>query len=85
MNLSFSLWEVNATSKECIEIIIHESVDLSDLTLIILNENRTQVLKLKLSSHHVSLCLPSCNPMFAQIGGQVKYVKGSGSEYYRRL
>jgi hypothetical protein len=82
MNLSLSLWEVNAITEECIELNIDESVDLTDLTLSILNETRTLVLKLKLSSHHVSLCLPSCNPMFAQIGSQVKYVKGSGSEYY---
>jgi hypothetical protein len=85
MELTQKSWKAIAVSKECIDIIIDEDIDLSDLGLTILNENRLPIFKLKLTAHTTSFCLPSGKPMFAQIANFVKYVEGSGHSYYCQI
>lgn len=79
-------WSIRAEGEECVHITIDESINLSGDTeqeLVILSETRTPIMKLKLNSHDIFLCCHTEKPMFAQIGHSVKYVSGSGYDFYK--
>ncbi len=75
-------WSVSADTEQCVHIIIDDSVDLTDLELTLINDVRTPILKMKVNTREIHLCSHTDKPMFAQLGNSVKYVFGSGKEYY---
>jgi len=48
-----------------------------------LSETRTPIIKMKITTREIHICTHTDKPMFAQIGHSVKYVMGSGYEYYQ--
>jgi hypothetical protein len=76
-------WSVQAEGDDCVHITINEGIDLKDMDLVLLNETRTPILKMKINSRDIVLCCHTENPIFAQIGHSVKYVLGSGNDFYK--
>ena len=76
-------WDVQIQENDCLHITINEDVDLKDMDLVLLNETRTPILKMKINSRDIVLCCHTENPVFAQIGHSVKYVLGSGNDFYK--
>ncbi len=75
-------WNVEAESDECVLVTINPDVELDGLELTLINDVRTPILKLKVSSREIHICSHTEKPMFCQLGNSVKYVKGSGSKSY---
>jgi hypothetical protein len=78
-----SEWNVNADGEECVHVTISDSIDIEGMELVILSDTRTPIIKMKLNSRDIHICTHTDRPMFAQIGHSVKYVAGSGAEYYQ--
>lgn len=76
-------WDVHAEGDECVHIIISEDVALTDEDLVLLSETRTPIVKMKVNTRDILLCCHTEKPMFVQIGHSVKYVMGSGGEFYK--
>lgn len=76
-------WDVQAEGDECVHISISEEVALTDEDLVLLSETRTPIVKMKVNTREIFLCCHTEKPMFVQIGHSVKYVTGSGSEFYK--
>lgn len=76
-------WDVQAEGDECVHISISEEVALIDEDLVLLSETRTPIVKMKVNTREIFLCCHTEKPMFVQIGHSVKYVTGSGSEFYK--
>jgi hypothetical protein len=75
-------WSVTADTEHCVHIIIDNTVDITDLELTLINDVRIPILKMKVDSREITICTHTEKPMFAQLGNSVKYVFGSGKEYY---
>ena len=75
-------WSVTADTEHCVHITIDESVDLTDLELTLISDVRIPIVKVKVDSRDIRICSQTEKPMFAQLGNSVKYVFGSGREYY---
>ena len=78
-------WDVNAQGSECVHITIKENVDIENMELVLLNDVRVPIVKMKLNSREIDICTHTEKPMFAQIGHSVKYVNGSGDVYYNDI
>lgn len=78
-----NLWSVTADTEECVHILIEDSVDITDLELTLISDVRIPILKMKVNSRDIHICTHTEKPMFAQLGTDVKYVFGSGKEYYK--
>jgi hypothetical protein len=76
-------WDVQAEGDECVHIIIGEEIDINDMDLVLLSETRTPIIKMKVNSREIFLCCHTEKPMFVQIGHSVKYVTGSGADFYK--
>jgi hypothetical protein len=82
--------DVIATKKcdNCVEIIIKDDVDLNDSTIRILGKDRNLLLQISNPKHKTEICLYTGSPMFVEVithfGIVVKYVEGSGGEYYNQ-
>jgi len=76
-------WCVQAEGNECVHITINEDVLLTDMELVLLSETRTPIIKMKVNNRDIFLCCHTENPMFVQIGHSVKYVTGSGADFYK--
>ena len=76
-------WCVQAEGDECVHITISEDVLLTDMDLVLLNETRTPIIKMKVNTREIFLCCHTEKPMFVQIGHSVKYVTGSGGDFYK--
>jgi len=77
-----SKWDVVAETEQCVLVTIDEDVDLTNLELTIIDEFRIPVIKLKVNTRDISICLQTGKPMFAQLGNSVKYITGSGKNSY---
>jgi hypothetical protein len=75
-------WSVIAESDNCVLVKIKEGVDLNGLELILKDDCRIPIVKLKLETYEVRICTYTGKPMFAEIGHSVKYVDKSGSKAY---
>ena len=76
-------WCVQAEGDECVHITINDDVLLTDMDLVLLNETRTPIIKMKVNTREIFLCCHTEKPMFVQIGHSVKYVTGSGGDFYK--
>lgn len=83
---AFSSWSVTTAIKEgetCVHIHIVESLDITNLELLILDEDRKPIVRMKVMDREIYFCMMIGNPMFAQLGDCIRYVDGSGSEFYK--
>lgn len=75
-----------ATCKNCIKINIDNDLLLEDANLKILGPERTLLISLKPKSYEIDICIYTGKPMFVELntpfGNSVKYVKGSGGDFY---
>lgn len=83
--MNFDEWNVVAENDECVHITIKENIDINGLELVLLNETRTPIIKMKINTRNINICTHTEKPMFAQIGHSVKYVKGSGGDFYKEI
>lgn len=70
-------WEAHAISHEIVVVTIKDNVDISDLTISVLNENRSHLVKMKVPSRHFEIHVDITGPSFAQLGDSVQYIKNS--------
>lgn len=81
--MNHSDWTVIADGENCVHIVIEETIDIDGLDLVLLSDTRTPIVKMKITTRDIHICTHTNKPMFAQIGHSVKYVMGSGHEYYQ--
>lgn len=79
----FEQWHVEAENDHCVLIKINDDVDIKELELTLINDVRTPILKVKVTTRELHICSETEKPMFCQLGNSVKYVKGSGSKSYQ--
>lgn len=75
-------WDVNVNGKDSILITIDDNIDISNLSLTLINELRQPILKMEVDNREILLTTNIESPIFVQIGDSVKYVKGSGGNSY---
>ena len=85
MKIHLEDWTVKAIDEKCVEIIINDNVDISGLSLKLIDENRATILKLFITSHKISLCSYTNKPVYAQLDDCVKYVEHSGCDTYKKI
>ena len=66
----------------CIHIIISEDVPIEGLIFKLLDEERKIITETEVVNREICLCTSLARPEFAQLGDDVRYVDGSGKEYY---
>jgi hypothetical protein len=79
-------WSINTETKDgqtCVHAHINESIDISGLEFSLLDEERKLIVRMKVNSHEIYFCTAIGEPMFAQLGDSVKYVDGSGADFYK--
>ncbi len=76
-----------AINDHCVNIIIDESLTKDNLTLRLLGENRNLLTSINKPDYNIEICVFTDKPMFVELihGDEhiVKYVKGSGTDYYK--
>lgn len=79
-------WTINTETKDgqtCVHAHISDSLDISGLEFSLLDEERKLIVRMKVNAHEIYFCTTIGEPMFAQLGDCVKYVDGSGAEFYK--
>lgn len=79
-------WSVKVESngeETCVHAHLNTDLDITDLSFSLLDDERKQIIKLKVNSHEIYFCTNIGKPIFAQLGDSVKYVDGSGVETYQ--
>ena len=80
-------WEAKAEGEDCVNIKISESLDIEGAKIKFLGKNREPLIEMKVSSRDIHLCLRIGNPTFVEMhtknGVSVRYVEGSGKEFYK--
>lgn len=76
-------WNAKASGDTCVNIKIDEEIQLDGLEIILKNEFRIEIIKIKIEAHDFSICTNTCRPVFAQIENSVRYVDGSGADAYK--
>lgn len=67
----------------CIHVIINDNVPIDNLVFRLLDEDRKPIAVTKVASREIYLCTSLAKPEFAELGDSVKYVEGSGKEFYK--
>ena len=78
-------WSVKVETNEdetCVHAHLKPELDITDLNFLLLDEERKLIVRVKVTSHEINFCTYVGNPIFAQLGDCVKYVDGSGVDYY---
>lgn len=79
-------WTVKSEIKDektCVHVHINDNVDLTNLFLHLLDDERKLIVELKVTSSEIYFCTAIGKPMFAELGHNVKYVDGTGAEFYK--
>lgn len=83
----FSDWQVigEVNEKEsCIRVTINKDIEIKDLKLSLIDEERKLITRMDVNSHEIYFCISIGNLIFAQLGDSVKYVSGSGDDSYKK-
>ncbi len=79
-------WKARCDGKDCVEIKIHESLDIEGAKIKFLGKDREALVEMKVTNRDIHLCLNIGNPTFVELhtksGVSVRYIEGSGKEYY---
>jgi hypothetical protein len=76
--------EENKEHGTCIHIIINKDVPIEGLMFKLLDEERKLITSTKVLTREIYLCTSLAKPEFAQLDDCVKYVEGSGKDYYKQ-
>ncbi len=81
-------WSVNTLDESHLSIDVMDDLCLEGVEVKILGTNRELLLKVKLVDRHTEIDAPVGNPTFVELitpeGVSVRYVKGSGEEWYSK-
>lgn len=79
-------WKATCDGKDCVNILICESLEIEGAKIKFLGKDREPLLEMKVTSREIYLCLPIGNPTFVELhtkyGVSVRYIEGSGKEFY---
>jgi hypothetical protein len=82
-------WKVSTIDNNCIKISIDPDLSLEGSFLKILGSERNLLTSIKPDSFEVEFCTYTGRPMFVELhtpeGVSVKYVEGSGKDFYINL
>jgi hypothetical protein len=80
-------WKVSVIDSNCIKIDIDPDLSLEGSTIKILGSERNLLSLIKPDSFEIEFCTYTGRPMFVELhtpsGVSVKYVEGSGKDFYR--
>lgn len=80
-------WKVSVINDNCIKIIIDPDLSLEGTSIKILGSERNLLDIVKPESFEIDFCAYTGRPMFVELhtpsGVSVKYVEGSGKDFYR--
>lgn len=74
---------VDNQSDMCVHAHISENLDISNLHLSLIDDERKVMVSTKVNSREIYICCNIKKPTFAQLGDCVKYVDGTGYETYK--
>jgi hypothetical protein len=77
-------WDISVDGEGMVQLNIDRVIDIDDLTLTLISDVRIPITSLKVTSHKMSFPMNVCKPTFGQLGDSVKYVTGSGNEFYKK-
>lgn len=69
----------------CIHVIINDDVCIENLMFKLLDHERKLITVSKVTSREIYLCTSLAKPEFVELGDCVKYVTGSGKEFYKNI
>jgi hypothetical protein len=75
-------WTAKVENGNCVHVYINKDQNLEDLEFTLISDTRVPIMKMKVTNHEIYVCSRIEKPLFAQLGNCVKYVDGSGTEYY---
>ncbi len=75
--------EENKELGTCIHININDGVVIDGLMFELLDDERKIITSMKVLNKEIYLCVSLAKPEFAKLGDSVKYVDGSGKEFYK--
>jgi len=79
-------WNVDIDEDKKIHVVINDNVNIDGLSIILLSEKRTLIQKIDIDSRNMQIsCEDLEMPIFAQINHSVKYVLGSGGNFYKDI
>lgn len=88
MNPKLSDWRATSDGKDCVDIEISEDVEIDGAKIRFLGKNREPLVDMKVNTRTIHLCLNIGNPTFVELhtkgGVSVRYIEGSGVEYYKK-
>lgn len=80
--------KAEAINENCVKITIDSDLELDGSNIKILGPERLLMVSFKPTSYVNEICLFTGKPMFVELhtsdGVSVQYVKGSGSEFYKK-
>lgn len=77
-------WDISVDAEGMVHLDIDDVIDIDDLTLTLISDVRIPIISLKVTSYHMLFPMNICKPTFGQLGDSVKYVSGSGNEFYKK-
>jgi hypothetical protein len=81
-------WKAKSDGDDCVHIQISETLDIDGGRIKFLGKDREPLIEMKISSRDIHLCLKIGNPTFVEMhtnaGVSVRYIEGSGKEYYKK-
>jgi len=88
MNLKLSDWRATSDGKDCVDIEISDDVDIEGSKIRFLGKDREPLVEMKVNTRSIHLCLNIGNPTFVELHTKdavsVRYIEGSGVEYYKK-
>jgi hypothetical protein len=77
-------WNICVDVEGNIHLAIQDVIDITDLSLTFISDVRIPITTFKITSYNMVFPFNVCKPTFAQLGDSVKYVTGSGNEFYKK-
>ena len=80
-------WKVSVINDNCIKISIDPDLPLEEISIKVLGSERNLLDMIKPESFEIEFCSYTGRPMFVELrtssGVSVRYVEGSGKDFYR--
>jgi hypothetical protein len=87
MDLTLDAWTAETDGEFCVNVRIHESINLEGATIKLINGERQVMIHEKLESHDLKMCSETDKPLYVEIHvpgflPSVRYVEHSGRATY---
>jgi hypothetical protein len=80
-------WRAISEKKDCVTIEIEESLDIENAKIRFLGKDREPLIEMKVTNRNINICMNIGNPTFVELhtksGVSVRYIEGSGKEFYK--